>query len=64
MKTILDVERLVKEYAARKEMKIKYIKRVNDTIEAETLCYTKLNAKLNNGRITFKVDGKRTSLYN
>lgn len=63
MKTIFDVEKLVNEYAARNGMKLKCSKRINDTYEAETFCYTSLKAKLNNGRITFKVDGKRTSLY-
>lgn len=64
LKTIHDVEQLVMEYMTRHNMKWKHTKKNDNSFWMETFCFTTLEAKLTaNGRISFKVDGKRTSIY-
>ena len=64
MKTIHDVEKLVREYIDRHNMSYQQITRLDDVVRARTFCYTTMEAKLTkSGRISFKVDGKRASIY-
>ena len=64
MKTLHDVDELLMKYLERHNMKYKKMICIDNVITAETFCFTTLEAKLTaNGRITFKVDGKRTSIY-
>lgn len=63
MKNILEVEKMVIEYAKRHEMSIKQSKRLDNIYQAETFCYTQLVAKISGNRIYFSVDGKRTSIH-
>lgn len=64
MKTIHDVENLVREYIDRHNMRYQQITRLDDVVKAETFCYTTMEARLSkNGRVLFKVDGKGTSIY-
>lgn len=64
MKTIHDVEKLVWDYIERHNMSYKRLTRLDDVVKAETFCYTTMEARLSkNGRISFKVDGKRASIY-
>lgn len=63
MKTMHDVDQLVMKYMERHNMKYKKMICIDNEIIVETFCFTTLEAKLTaNGRITFKVDGKRKSI--
>jgi hypothetical protein len=64
MKTLHDVDELMMKYMERHNMKYKKMICVDGQITAETFCFTTLEAKLTaTGKITFKVDGKRTSIH-
>ena len=63
MKTIHDVEDMVIDYMKRHNLKYKILTRLDDVVEVECFDLTTLEAKLTkNGRVSFKIDGKRASI--
>lgn len=64
MKTERDVVELVEKYLERHGMKYEHMRWEKDVFTVDTQCWSRLEAKLtSNGRITFKLDGNRASIY-
>ena len=57
------LEALLNDYMDRHGLEYKYMKERDNYISIRTMCYTELEATLINGRVYFKVNGKRHSIY-